>query len=76
MGTAIAGAYNFVGGIGTLTSQFPVWDADQAGWIWWMYFVVMCGLVIIGVLWQAKDERKREDSAAGIDEATDVEIQD
>lgn len=35
VGTAIAGAYNFVGGIGTLSSQFPVWDADQEGVVWW-----------------------------------------
>jgi peptidoglycan/LPS O-acetylase OafA/YrhL len=75
MGTAIAGAYNLIGGIGTLASQFPVWDAEQEGWVWWMYFSVMVGFVVVGVLWQARDERKREDNAAGVDEASDVEIQ-
>jgi peptidoglycan/LPS O-acetylase OafA/YrhL len=75
MGTAIAGAYNLIGGVGTLASQFPVWDAEQEGWVWWMYFSVMVGFVVVGVLWQARDERKREDNAAGVDEASDVEIQ-
>lgn len=74
MGTAIAGGYNLVGGVGTLASQFPVWDNGQGGWIWWIYFIVLVGVVVVGVGLQAREERKREDDAAGVDEATDVEI--
>ena len=35
IGTAFAGGYNLVAGIGTLCGQFPIKDSNQPAWVFY-----------------------------------------
>jgi len=51
-GTAFAGAFLAVTGLGLMTSQYPTPGTTTKGWEWWMYFIGQWILGVSGFMFQ------------------------
>jgi len=79
-GTAFAGAYLAVVGLGIMTGQYPTPGTSVAGWVWWMYFVGQWVLGVVGFMFQwcvsykKHNHRVRDDEQSHLESHEQVEV--
>lgn len=80
-GTAFAGAFLTVTGLGLMTSQYPTPGKTTHVWIWWMYFVGQWVLGVAGFMFQwcvsykKHNHRVRDDEQAKLESQEQCEVQ-
>jgi len=72
-GTAFAGAYLAVVGLGLMTSQYPTPGTSTAGWVWWMYFIGQWCLGVVGFMFQWCVSYKKHNHRVRDDEQAHLE---
>lgn len=81
IGTAFAGAYLAVVGLGLMTSQYPTPGSSTAAWVWWMYFIGQMLLSVGGLMFQwcvsyrKNNHRVKDDEQARLEHHEQVEVQ-
>lgn len=76
IGTAFAGAYTCVVGLGIMTGQYPTPQPGNTAWVWWMYFIGQLVLSVAGLMFQWCVSYKKNNARVRDDETERLDAQD
>jgi len=76
IGTAFAGAYTCVVGLGLMTGQYPVVQPPGREWISWMYIIGQLVLSVAGLMFQWCVSYKKNNARVNDDETERLDQQD